>query len=397
MAILAMPLSVAAPKLTLGKSEFAGKSIKSATPSKCHTRQNVRFAIKAAGYDEELVKTTKTIASPGRGILAIDESNATCGLRLSSIGLENNETNRQAYRELLLETPGLGEYISGAILFEETLYQSTTKGKKMVDVCSEQGIIPGIKVDKGLVSLPGSNNESWCQGLDGLHSRTAAYYKQGARFAKWRTVVSVPNGPSDLAIKEAAWGLARYAAICQDNGLVPIVEPEVLLDGDHGIERTAEVAEKVWSTVFYYLAENNLLFEGILLKPSMVTPGNGSKVRATPEEVAKYTLTMLKRTVPPAVPGIMFLSGGQSEVEATLNLNAMNQSLNPWHVSFSYARALQNSVLKAWKGQPENIDAAQKALLVRAKANSLAQLGKYSAEGEAEEAKKGMFVKGYTY
>ncbi|GMN38666.1 hypothetical protein TIFTF001_007898 [Ficus carica] len=299
----------------------------------------------------------------------------------------------------------------------------------------------------GLVPLPGSNNESWCQGLDGLASRSAEYYKQGARFAKWRTVVSVPNGPSALAVKEAAWGLARYAAISQgtkdfflghdsrgpvtanrksdqclevlqdticihlyqlylkkivllavsDNGLVPIVEPEILLDGDHPIDRTLEVAEKVWAEVFFYLAQNNVIFEGILLKPSMVTPGAEHKDRASPETIAKYTLTMLRRRVPPAVPGIMFLSGGQSEVEATLNLNAMNQSPNPWHVSFSYARALQNTVLKTWQGRPENVDAAQKALLVRAKANSIAQLGKYSAKGESEEAKKGMFVKGYTY
>nr|GFA70443.1 fructose-bisphosphate aldolase 3, chloroplastic [Tanacetum cinerariifolium] len=208
---------------------------------------------------------------------------------------------------------------------------------------------------------------------------------------------SIPCGPSALAVKEAAWGLARYAAISQDNGLVPIVEPEILLDGDHSIDTTLEVAEKVWSEVFYYLAQNNVLFEGILLKPSMVTPGADHKEKADPETVAKYTLTMLKRRVPPAVPGIMFLSGGQSEMEATLNLHAMNQSPNPWHVSFSYARALQNSVLKAWQGRPENIEAGQKALLTRAKANSLAQLGKYSAEGESEDAKKGMFVKGYTY
>jgi fructose-bisphosphate aldolase class I len=311
--------------------------------------------------------------------------------------LDNTEPNRQAYRQLLLTTPGLGEYISGAILFEETLYQSTTDGKKFVDCLREEKIVPGIKVDKGLVPLPGSNNESWCQGLDGLASRSAEYYKQGARFAKWRTVVSIPCGPSALAVKEAAWGLARYAAISQDNGLVPIVEPEILLDGDHPIERTLEVAEKVWAEVFFYLAQNNVVFEGILLKPSMVTPGAEHKEKASPETIAKYTLTMLKRRVPPAVPGIMFLSGGQSEVEATLNLNAMNQSPNPWHVSFSYARALQNTVLKTWQGRPENVEAGQKALLVRAKANSLAQLGRYSAQGESEEAKKGMFVKGYTY
>ena len=353
--------------------------------------------IRAGSYSDELVQTAKSVASTGRGILAIDESNATCGKRLASIGLENNEANRLAYRQLLLTTPGLGEYISGAILFEETLYQSTNSGKKLVECLREQNIMPGIKVDKGLVPLPGSNNESWCQGLDGLASRSAEYYKQGARFAKWRTVVSIPNGPSDLAVKEAAWGLARYAAISQDNGLVPIVEPEILLDGDHSIDRTLQVAEKVWAEVFFYLAQNNVLFEGILLKPSMVTPGAECKEKATPETIAEYTLKMLKRRVPPAVPGIMFLSGGQSEVEATLNLNAMNQSPNPWHVSFSYARALQNTVLKTWKGLPENVEAAQKSLLIRAKANSLAQLGRYSAKGESEEAKKGMFVKGYTY
>ncbi|XP_077221499.1 fructose-bisphosphate aldolase 1, chloroplastic [Tasmannia lanceolata] len=355
------------------------------------------LTVRAGPYSDELIKTAKTVASPGRGILAMDESNATCGKRLASIDLENTEANRQAYRTLLVSVPGLGNYISGAILFEETLYQSTVDGKKIVDVLVEQNIVPGIKVDKGLVPLVGSNDESWCQGLDGLASRSAAYYQQGARFAKWRTVISIPNGPSALAVKEAAWGLARYASISQDNGLVPIVEPEIMLDGEHGIDRTFEVAQKVWAEVFYYLAENNVMFEGILLKPSMVTPGAECKERATPEKVADYTLKLLRRRIPPSVPGIMFLSGGQSEVEATLNLNAMNQAPNPWHVSFSYARALQNTCLKTWGGRPENVKAAQEALLIRAKANSVAQLGKYTGEGESEESKKGMFVKGYTY
>ncbi|KAG2615090.1 hypothetical protein PVAP13_3NG030100 [Panicum virgatum] len=295
--------------------------------------------VRASAYADELVKTAKTVASPGRGILAMDESNATCGKRLASIGLENTEANRQAYRTLLVTAPGLGQYISGAILFEETLYQSAVDGRKIVDILAEQGIVPGIKVDKGLVPLAGSNNESWCQGLDGLAAREAAYYQAGARFAKWRTVVSIPNGPSELAVKEAAWGLARYAAISQDNGLVPIVEPEILLDGEHGIERTFEVAQKVWAETFYAM----------------------------------------------------------SEVEATQNLNAMNQGANPWHVSFSYARALQNTCLKTWGGAPENVKAAQDALLLRAKANSLAQLGKYTSDGETAEAKEGMFVKNYSY
>ncbi|KAJ6402883.1 hypothetical protein OIU84_014898 [Salix udensis] len=351
----------------LDKSEFVkGQTLRlpSASIVRCRSAAPSVLTVRAGSYAEELVKTAKTIASPGRGILAMDESNATCGKRLASIGLENTEANRQAYRTLLVTVPGLGDCVSGAILFEETLYQSTTDGKKMVDVLVDQKIVPGIKVDKGLVPLAGSNDESWCQGLDGLASRTAAYYQQGARFAKWRTVVSIPNGPSALAVKEAAWGLARYAAISQDNGLVPIVEPEILLDGEHGIERTFEVAQKD---------------------------------RATPEQVAEYTLKLLHRRIPPAVPGIMFLSGGQSEVEATLNLNAMNQSANPWHVSFSYARALQNTCLKTWGGRPENVKAAQEALLIRAKANSLAQLGKYTGEGESDEAKKGMFVKNYAY
>ena len=239
-----------------------------------------------------------------------------------------------------------------------------------------------------------------CAGLDGLAQRCADYYKAGARFAKWRSVVSIPAGPTAIAVRDCAYGLARYAAIAQNAGLVPIVEPEILLDGEHGIDRTLEVAEAVWAETFKYLADNHVLFEGILLKPSMITPGAECAKRSTPDEVAKYTLTMLRRRVPPAVPGIMFLSGaqrswwcgccsacqpqhassafccagGQSELEATLNLNAMNLSPNPWHVSFSYARALQNSVLKTWKGEEGNVQAAQQALLKRAKANSDAQV-----------------------
>ncbi|CAL4985629.1 unnamed protein product [Urochloa decumbens] len=357
----------------------------------------VSMVVRASAYADELVQTAKTIASPGRGILATDETNGTCGKKLASIGLENTEANRLAYRTLLVSAPGLGQYISGVILFEETLYQSTADGKKITDILVEQGIVPGIKVDKGLAPLAGSNNELWCRGLDGLASREAAYYQAGARFAKWRTVLSIPNGPSELAVKEAACGLARYAAISQDNGLVPIVEPEILLDGEHGIERTFEVALKVWAETFYYMAENNVMLEGILLKPSMVTPGAECEDKATPEQVASYSRKLLHRRVPPAVPGIMFLSGGQSEVEATQNLNAINQTPHPWHVSSSFARALQNTCLKTWAGRPENVKAAHDALLLRAKANSLAQLGKYTSDGEAAEASEGMFVKNYIY
>jgi len=389
-----------APTMQVANKNFMGKRLVSRQVRGARAavaRRNAKLVVKCGAYDEELVQTANAIASKGRGILAMDESNGTCGIRLDSIGVENTEDNRRAYRELLVTAPGLGEYISGAILFEETLYQSTAGGKPFVDCLKEAGIVPGIKVDKGLVPMANSNGESWCQGLDGLAQRCAEYYKAGARFAKWRSVVNITAGPTEKALIDCAYGLARYAAIAQDNGLVPIVEPEILLDGTHDIDTTLEVASKTWAQTFKFLADQGVLFEGILLKPSMVTPGADNPNKASPEVVADYTLKMLNRRVPPAVPGIMFLSGGQSELEATLNLNAMNQSPNPWHVSFSYARALQNTVLKTWQGQDANKEAAQTALVGRAKANSMAQLGQYSADGESATAAEGMFQKGYTY
>lgn len=370
---------------------------RSAVVSRASTKSRRAVVVRAGKYDEELIATAKTIASPGRGIMAMDESNATAGKRLESINVENTEDNRRAYRELLLSTPGIGSYISGCILFEETLYQTTKAGPTFVELIKQQGLITGIKVDKGLVPMTNTNGESWCMGLDGLDKRTAEYYKAGARFAKWRSVVSIPCGPSAIAIRDCAYGLARYAAIAQASGLVPIVEPEVLLDGEHDIDRTLEVAEAVWAETFKYMADNKVLLEGILLKPAMVTPGADSPNKAGPTKIADYTLKMLRRRVPPAVPGIMFLSGGQSELEATMNLNAMNQTPNPWHVSFSYARALQNTVLKTWQGKPENTKAAQDALLKRASANSAAQLGKYDPASEGKEASEGMYQKGYVY
>lgn len=267
----------------------------------------------------------------------------------------------------------------------------------MVEVLNDQGIVPGIKVDKGLTPLANFKNENWCMGLDGLDKRCAEYYKAGARFSKWRTVVSIDAGPSFVALREAAYGLARYAVIAQDAGLVPIIEPEVLLDGAHGIDRCLEVQEAIWAETFKYCADFGLLFEGALLKPAMVTPGADSKIKASPQEVASYTIKMLRRRVPPAIPGIMFLSGGQSELEATLNLNAMNQEPNPWHVSFSYARALQNTVLKTWQGSEDNFKSAQEALLKRAQANSMAQLGMYVPTDEDKAASEGMYQKGYVY
>merc|ERR1712072_1414403 len=352
-----------------------------------------------AQYKDELLETVKAITTPGKGILAMDESNGTCGLRLESIGVENTEANRQRWRELLLGTKGLGEFCGGAILFTETLYQKTTDGKLMVDLAKENGVIPGIKVDTGLVPLPGGNpGENWCRGLDDLKERTTDFYKQGARFAKWRTTVRVRDH-SALAVAEAAHGLARYAAICQSSGLVPIIEPEILLDGEYSIDECYETFEEVWSAVFKACADYAVNLEAVLLKPSMVTPGAQSGEKADAATISKYTKSALSKVVPPAVPGIMFLSGGQSELEATLNLNEMNQEPNPWHISFSYARALQNTTLKTWAGKDENKVAAQAKLFQRAGANSKAQLGKYDPATADEDASaaEGMYVKDYAY
>merc|ERR1719510_2518398 len=352
-----------------------------------------------AEYKEELLATVKALTTPGKGILAMDESNGTCGLRLESIGVENTELNRKRWRETLLGTKGLGDYCGGAILFTETLYQDTTDGKKMVDLAKENGVIPGIKVDTGLVPLlGGKEGENWCRGLDDLKERTTDFYKAGARFAKWRTTVRVRDH-SELAVSEAAHGLARYAAICQSSGLVPIIEPEILLDGEHNIDECLATFEETWSAVFKACADFGVMLEAVLLKPSMVTPGAQSGKEADADTIAAYTLGALKRVVPPAVPGIMFLSGGQSEIQATLNLNDMNQTPNPWHISFSYARALQNTTLKTWAGKDESKVAAQSKLFQRASANSKAQKGEYdpATANEDATAAEGMYVKGYTY
>merc|ERR1712205_272170 len=336
------------------------------------------------------------MTKPGKGILAMDESNATCGTRLEGVGVENTEENRRRYRELLISTKGLGKHIGGAILFEETLYQSCKDGTSFVDALRKEGMYPGIKVDKGLRPLANSNGESWCQGLDGLADRAAEYYKQGARFCKWRSVVSIPDGPSRVAVTDCAYGLARYAAICQNAGLVPIVEPEILLDGDHDIDRNFEVASMVWAETFKYLADNNVKFDRMLLKPSMVAPGADCPKKSNAKEVAEYTLKMLNSRVPPETAGIMFLSGGLSELDSTMYLNAMNQQPNPWHVSFSYARALQNSVIKTWAGDDSRTAEAQEILSRRAEENGLAQLGKFNAE-ESLANTDSTFQKNYVY
>ncbi|XP_021743337.1 fructose-bisphosphate aldolase, cytoplasmic isozyme-like [Chenopodium quinoa] len=350
-------------------------------------------------YADELITNAAYIATPGKGILAADESTGTIGKRFASINVENVESNRRALRELLFTTPTALTYLSGVILFEETLYQKTADGKPFVDVMKEGGVLPGIKVDKGTVELAGTNGETTTQGLDGLGQRCAQYYAAGARFAKWRAVLKIgPTEPSPLAILENANGLARYAIICQENGLVPIVEPEILVDGTHDIDRCAEVSERVLAACYKALNDHHVLLEGTLLKPNMVTPGSESK-KVAPEVIAEYTVRTLQRTVPPAVPGVMFLSGGQSEEEATLNLNAMNklQTKKPWTLSFSYGRALQQSTLKAWSGKEENVPKAQEVFLARAKANSEATLGKYQGGAGGADASESLHVKDYKY
>jgi fructose-bisphosphate aldolase class I len=352
-------------------------------------------------FKDELIATAKKIATPGKGILAADESTGTIGNRFKGIGVENNLANRSEYRRLLFTTKGLSEHISGCILFEETLFAKGDDGKPLADHLKEQGIVIGIKVDKGTKTLPGSDGELYTQGLTDLDQRCQKYYQAGARFSKWRAVVSIGRStPSPYAIQETAWSLARYAAICQENGLVPIVEPEILMDGSHSIEVCAYWTEKVVAACYTALIAQNVLLEGTLLKPNMVVPGADCKQQASPDKIAAFTVRSLQRSVPPAVPGITFLSGGQSEEEATVNLNAMN-ALNlgprPWSLSFSYGRALQQSCLKAWKGKKENVAAAQKVLFERARANGLAQRGKYTGEAASSDSSQSLYQKSYTY
>ncbi|XP_055923259.1 fructose-bisphosphate aldolase isoform X3 [Eupeodes corollae] len=332
---------------------------------------------------EELSRIAKAIVAPGKGILAADESVSTMGKRLQDIGVENTDENRRQYRQLLFSTdPKVSENISGVILFHETLYQKADDGTPFVELLKKRGIIPGIKVDKGVVPLMGSEDECTTQGLDDLAARCAQYKKDGCDFAKWRCVLKIgKNTPSYQSILENANVLARYASICQSQRIVPIVEPEVLPDGDHDLERAQKVTETVLAACYKALNDHHVYLEGTLLKPNMVTAGQSCAKKYTPDEVALATVLALRRTVPAAVPGITFLSGGQSEEEASVHLNAINKVplLKPWALTFSYGRALQASVLRAWAGKKENIAAGQTELLKRAKANSLACQGKYEA------------------
>merc|ERR1712187_541230 len=355
----------------------------------------------ASEYRDELIKNARHIARPGFGILAADESTGTIGKKFDGIGLENTETNRQRYRQLLFTTPDLETYISGVILYDETARQSTSDGKNFCDLLTSRGILPGIKVDKGVKPLMGTDGETTTQGIDDLGARCAEYYKMGCRFAKWRGVLKIGNNlRSNIAGQERVWALARYASICQQHGLVPIVEPEILADGTHDVKTSQAVNERVWAAQVKALNDHNVLLEGCLIKPNMVTPGNSHETRPTisSEEIAARTLTFLLRTIPPALPGVMFLSGGQSELEATQNLNNMNKAeKRPWSLSFSYGRALQNTCIKTWNGSDDNIKATQDALIVRAKANSEANLGKFVSDGKDEGAQESLIVENYVY
>jgi fructose-bisphosphate aldolase class I len=337
-------------------------------------------------YLNDLESTINDMVQRGRGILAADESAPTIAKRFTAIDVESTEENRRVWRSTLLTTPGLGEYISGTILFEETLEQKTDDGKSIPHAAWAQKIVPGIKVDKGKGPLALSPGDLITFGLDGLADRVRTYKSQGARFAKWREVYAIEKHvPTQHGIEANAEMLARYAAVCQEEGLVPIVEPEVLMDGDHDIERHAEVTEAVQREVFAALSRHNVVLELMILKPNMILPGKDNR-KAPPEEVAEATLKVLRRTVPVAMPSINFLSGGMGPEESTINLNAINQqaSNDLWKLSISYGRALQQPALHAWAGNAANIPAAQQALLKRAKLNHLAMLGEYEESMEAE-------------
>jgi len=331
---------------------------------------------------EQLAETALAMVAPGKGIIAIDESNATCKKRFDGVGIECTEETRRAYRELLLTAPNLGEHISGAILFDETIRQSTKDGVPFTKVMMDNGIIPGIKVDKGTFPLAGFPGEVVTEGLDGLRARLEEYYKLGARFAKWRAVINISDEtPSGTCIDANTHALARYAALCQEQGLVPMVEPEVIMDGSHDLDTCYDVTEVTLRSLFASLHEHNVMLEGTILKASMVISGTTCPEQASVEEVAAATLHCLKATVPATLPGIVFLSGGQSDTAATAHLNAMNQmGPKPWPLSFSYGRAMQQAALKLWaQDMVGNYAAAQQTVFERARANGLAALGEWKA------------------
>jgi fructose-bisphosphate aldolase class I len=338
--------------------------------------------------ERSLIETAKALVADDKGLLAMDESIATCDKRFAKLGILQTEEARRAYRELLVTTPGLGESISGVILFDETIRQRKNDGTPFLKVIADAGIIPGIKVDIGTKPLAGHPGEKITEGLDGLHGRLAGYFQMGARFAKWRAVISLGDGlPTRGCIEANAQALARYAALCQEAGLVPVVEPEVLMDGDHSLDRCREVTEEVLRIVFDQLHSQGVMLEVMILKPNMVLPGSTCPSQATVEEVADATLRCLLRTVPAAVPGIAFLSGGQSAELASSRLNAMNVRFKgrmPWALAFSFGRAIQQPALEIWQGKHANVAAAQQALLHRAECNRAARRGDYIAVNDTK-------------
>ena len=336
----------------------------------------------------ELARTAQAMVAKGKGILAADESTGTIKKRFDAIRLDSTEEHRRNYRELLFTAPGAAEAISGVILYDETIRQKTKDGIPFPQYLTQHGIIPGIKVDLGAKPLAGFQGETITEGLDGLRERLTEYHSLGARFAKWRAVIDITDAiPTRFGIEANAHALARYAALCQENGIVPIVEPEVLMDGAHSIERCEEVTNATLNAVFQQLFDHRIYLEGMILKPNMVISGKKASNRASPEVVAEATVRTLKRHVPPAVPGIAFLSGGQSSTEATLHLSLMNRlGPLPWALSFSYGRALQDTALKAWGGNPATFAAGQKEFARRAKLNGLATTGRYSSEMESQAA-----------
>jgi fructose-bisphosphate aldolase class I len=328
----------------------------------------------------------RAIVAPGKGILAADESTGSIQKRLESVGVESTEETRRAYRDMLFTTKGVGEFISGVIMFDETIRQSTTDGTSFVKVLQDAGIIPGIKVDTGAKPLAKSPDETVTEGLDGLRDRLIEYRELGAKFTKWRAVIDIAGDeiPSSYCLNVNAHALARYASLCQDEGLVPIVEPEVLMDGEHSIERCYQVTRDTLQEVFDQLYEQRVDFEGMLLKPNMIVPGKKSAKQVDHRTIAEMTISALRATVPGAVPGVVFLSGGMSDEDATARLNEMNKlGPHPWELSFSYGRALQAPTLKAWKGETANVEAGQRAFYHRAKMNSLARTGEYAADMES--------------
>ncbi|MCK9918822.1 fructose-bisphosphate aldolase class I [Microbacteriaceae bacterium K1510] len=338
---------------------------------------------------DELNKVARAMVAPGKGILAADESTGTIKKRFDSIGVENTEDNRRDYREMMFRTAeAMKNHISGVILYDETIWQKAKDGTPLVKIIEQMGAIPGIKVDEGTKPLPNCPGELITVGLDKLADRLTKYYEQGARFAKWRAVIDIGAGiPSYTAIRTNAHALARYAALCQAAQIVPIVEPEVLMDGDHDIDRCFEVTEFVLKETFQELYYQRVALEGMVLKPNMAVPGKKSAKKASVQEVAEKTVKMLKECVPGAVPGIAFLSGGQSDEEATAHLDAMNKIGNlPWGLTFSYGRALQAAPQKAWSGKAENVAAGQRAFTHRAKMNGLAALGQWKADLEKKAA-----------